>query len=93
MYSKKYTLDKVEEFGQHNCMYDSVEGSLCYLAYLHVGERGWFLFYRPDIFRSGVPHRVHTSTVKDVEYFDDRVIVTTQNTKFIFKVIAEATDE
>ena len=89
MYSKKYTLDKIEEFGRHNPLYNGVEGSLCYLAYLPVGGRGWFLYHRADVFRSDIPHRVHTSIIKDVEYTDKQVIVTTQNTRFIFNVIGE----
>lgn len=89
MHSKKYILDKIEEFGKHNPLYEGVESSLCYLAYLHVGERGWFLYHRGNVFRSDIPHRVHTTTVEDVEYTDNQVIVTTQNTRFIFKVIGE----
>lgn len=87
MHSKKYILDKIEEFGKHNPLYEGVEGSICYLAYLHVGERGWFLYHRGNVFRSDIPHRVHTSIVKSVEYLDDQVILTTENSRFIFKVV------
>lgn len=89
MYSKKYRLDKVEEFNAHNLMYEGIEGSLCYLAYLHVGERGWFLYHRGDVFRNDIPHRVHTTIVEDVEYTDNQVIVTTLNTRFTFTAITE----
>lgn len=92
MYSKKYTLDKVEEFGRHNPLYDGVEGSLCYPAYLHVGERGWFLYERINASYS-TPHRVHTSIVKDVEYLDNQIILTTENTRFTFNVVREGKDE
>lgn len=41
-YDKKYILDKIEELGKHNPIYEGMEGKICYLAYLNVGERGWF---------------------------------------------------
>lgn len=85
MYNKKYIVEKIEEFDHHNSLYENVEGCNCYLAYFNVGERGWFLYEEPDWFST--PHRVHTSEVKDVEYTDDKVVVTTRNTKLTFKLI------
>ena len=88
MHSKKYRLVKIEEFGIHNFMYDDMEGVICYLAYLKPGERGWYL-YQTDASREWYgdsPHRVHTSIIKDVEYTDDCVIVTTENTRLTFAV-------
>lgn len=84
MYSKKYRIDKIEELNAHNPIYDEIEGSICYLAYLNVGDRGWFL-YENDWF--GKAHRIHTSVIKDVKYTDNKVFVETQNTKFTFSVI------
>jgi hypothetical protein len=84
MYSKKYRLEKIEEFNWHNNIYDDLEGTICYPAYFKVGERGWFL-YTKDLF--GVAHRVHTSEIKRVDYVDDLIIVVTKNTKFTFKLI------
>ena len=85
MYNKKYRLEKIEEFGKHNIMYDGMIGKTCYLAYLNVGERGWFLYEDNDWIRC---HRIHTSVIKDVEYnHGNQIIVTTQNTKFTFVVI------
>ena len=88
MYSKKYRIEKIEEFGRHNFIYEDMEGCVCYLAYLNVGERGWFLCdYKNEYFAtSKYPHRVHTSIVENVEYLDDRVIVTTENTRLMFRV-------
>lgn len=88
-YNKKYTLDKIEEFNGHNPIYDEIElGSICYLAYLKSGERGWFLWESGDPFDP--PHRIHTSVIKDVEYTrGNQVIVTTQNTSFVFTVVKE----
>ncbi len=83
MYNKKYYLEKIEEFGKHNFIYDNVEGSVCYLAYLNPGERGWFLYIEDDGWYEHA-HRIHTSTIKTVEYVDHGVIVKTQNTKFTF---------
>ena len=85
MYNKKYYLERLEEFGQHNIIYDDIEGSICYLAYLNVGERGWFLYEISDWFDSA--HRIHTSIIKSVEYFNDKIVVETQNTRFTFRLI------
>lgn len=87
MYSKKYKLEKLEEFNGHNPIYDGAEGSICYLAYLDEGKRGWFLCDSGLWFEP--PHRIHTSVVKSVEYFDDGVILETQNTRFTFRLISE----
>ena len=84
MYNKKYILEKIEEFNRHNFIYEGVEGSICYPAYFNVGERGWFL-YIEDNGWSEYAHRIHTSTVQDVEYTrGNQIIVTTKNTKFTF---------
>lgn len=82
MYSKKYRLEKIEEFNRHNPIYDDMEGCICYPVYFNIGERGWFLHETDDWF--DLPHRVHTSKVKNVEYFNGTIIVETKNTKFIF---------
>ena len=84
MYSKKYYLEHIKEFGEHNYIYDDIEGSVCYLAYINPGERGWFLYEEGYV---GYAQKVHTSIVKNVEYFDDKVIVETQNTRFTFVLI------
>lgn len=86
MYNKKYILEKIEEMNGHNDIYDDVEGKTCYLAYLNVGERGWFLWEDNDWFST--VHRIHTSVIKNVEYTrGNQIIVTTQNTKFTFTLI------
>ena len=85
MYNKKYHLEKIEEMNRHNPIYDDMEDAVCYLAYFNVGERGWFL--AEDYW--GSAHRIHTSTVRDVEYTDNQVLVTTHNTKFTFTEISE----
>lgn len=86
MHSKKYRLEKVEEFGRHNPLYEDIAGHVCYLAYLKVGERGWILHHKSEY---DWPHRIHTSVVQAVKYKDDRVIVMTENTKFTFEVVDE----
>ena len=87
MYNKKYRLEKIEEFRRHNSIYDGMEGRVCYLAYLNVGKRGWFL-YEEDEFGFWA-HRIHTSTIKNVDYTrGNQIIVTTKNTKFTFTLIA-----
>ena len=83
-YSKKYILEKIEEFNGQNPMYEDMEGVICYPVYFRPGERGWFLF--EEKYGGRCPHRVHTSVIKDVEYVGERIIVTTQNTRFTFGV-------
>ena len=91
MYNKKYRIEKIEELNRHNFVYEGVEGSICYPAYFNVGERGWFLFIEDtDLYEYA--HRIHTSTVKNVEYFDDYFIVETRNTRFVFRLVNEAND-
>ena len=87
MYNKKYCLDKVEELGRYNPIHEQMEGKLCYLAYFNVGERGWFLYDTDDWYNP--VHRLHTSTVKNVEYSDNQVVVTTHNTKYTFRLIKD----
>ena len=88
MYNKKYRLEKIEEFGKHNSIYDDVEGNIAYPVYFNVGERGWFLWIENGWYEYA--HRIHTSVIKDVEYTrGNQIIVTTQNTKFIFTLVNE----
>lgn len=84
MHDKKYRLKTIEEFNLHNDIYDDMEGCICYLAYLKVGERGWFLCETPYGFSA---HRVHTSIIDRVYYWDSEIIVETQNTRFTFVMI------
>ena len=85
MYNKKYYLEKIEEMNKHNPLYDDMVGCTCYLAYLNIGERGWFLWEDNDWLNT--PHRIHTSVIKNVTYIDNQVFVETQNTKFVFTMI------
>lgn len=87
MYNKKYRLEKIEEFNRHNDIYDDMEGNVCYPAYFNVGERGWFL-YIEDFGWYERAHRIHTSVIKSVEYIDDTIVVETQNTRFLFKLVS-----
>lgn len=91
MYNKKYILEKIEEFNGHNYIYDNMEGCVCYPAYFNVGERGWFLI--EPAFSFDTVHRIHTSVVKSVNYYQnaqlssDYIAVETQNTRYIFRLI------
>ena len=87
MYTKKYHIEKIEEFNAHNPLYDEIGDNVCYLVYLNVGERGWFMYDTGNYYDR--PHRIHTSTVTSVEYIDDIVIVATRNTRITFKLIKE----
>ena len=86
MYSKKYRLEKIEQFNHHNPVYENVEGCIAYPAYFNVGERGWFLYIENYWFKE-YAHKIHTSVVESVDYVDDEIIVTTQNTRLVFKLI------
>ena len=88
MYNKKYILEKIEEFNHYNPIYDGVEGRIAYPAYFNVGERGWFLYIEEGLFDE-FAHRIHTSVIKSVEYIDNTILVETQNTRFVFRLIGE----
>ena len=85
MYSKKYILENIEEFGVHNPVYDDLINAVCYPAYFNVGERGWFLANTNKWFDKA--HRIHTSVIDSVYYLEDKIIVRTQNTKFTFVLV------
>lgn len=65
----------------------SIEGAVCYPAYLKQGERGWILFEVYEIFGQ-VPsvHRFHTSEIQELEYEQDKIIVHTENSIYTFEV-------
>lgn len=87
MYNKKYIIEKIEEFNNHNPIYEDLEGRVAYPAYFNVGERGWFIWIEDGWFNE-LAHRIHTSIVKDVEYTrGNQIIVTTQNTKLTFTLV------
>ena len=88
MYSKKYIIEKIEEFNHHNPIYDGVEGRVAYPAYFNVGERGWFLWIEDWLVKE-FAHRIHTSEIQNVEYLDNMIIVETENTRFVFRLVKE----
>lgn len=90
MYSKKYRLIKVEQFGGHNPTYDNKLGCICYPAYLKVGERGWLLCeYQASDEWMAYPHRLHTSNIQSVYYLDGHIEVVTKHTKLVLEEIKE----
>ena len=86
MYSKKYRLTNIIT-ENYNPIHEGLLEKICYLAYFNVGERGWFLYRTNDWFDSA--DRVHTSVVKNIDYTDDQVVVTTLNTKYVFELIKQ----
>lgn len=88
MYNKKYIIEKIEEFNCHNPIYDGVEGRIAYPAYFNVGERGWFLWIEDGVF-GDFAHRIYTSVIESVDYTDDEIVVITQNTKFVFRLVSK----
>lgn len=93
MYSKKYRLIKVEQFGGHNPTYDNKLGCGCYPAYLRIGERGLLLCeYKAEDEWMAYPHRLHTSIIKDVEYIigdELTVVITTEHTRLTLVEVDE----
>jgi len=86
MYNKKYIIEEIEEFNDHNPIYEGVLGRIAYPAYFNVGERGWFLWIEDGCFRE-LAHRIHTSVIQSVEYVNDMIIVKTENTRFTFRLV------
>lgn len=85
MYNKKYRLVKIES-SQNNPLHNNLISKICYLAYLNVGEKGWFLCDTEE--HTDPVHRIHTSVVKDVKHSGDtRITVITEHTKYVFEVI------
>jgi hypothetical protein len=86
MYSKKYRLINIETSGKANPTHETIKNKICYLAYLNIGERGWFLCDTQE--ELNPVHRIHTSEIKDVQYNrDNSIVVSTENTKYTFKVL------
>lgn len=85
MFNKKYILKSIES--EHkNPMHADILGKVCYLSYLNVGERGWFLCDTEE--HIDPVHRIHTSVVKDVKHSrDNHITVITEHTKYVFEVI------
>lgn len=90
---EKYRAIEVDS-KKRRYLHIAVEGSVCYLAYFKVGERGWFLYEDDDPFSP--PHRIHTSEVQEVNLIIDNedtiVEVITENTTYKFKQIQSEDD-
>lgn len=89
MYNKKYQLITIEELnGCYNPIHEKIKGKICFSAHFNVGKIGWFMCDINDMFNS--VYRIHTSEVTDVEYTaDNRIIVTTVNTRYVFVLMTE----
>lgn len=93
MFNTKYRLVEIADRKRYNPLYEDAEGSICYLAYFKVGERGWFLYEVEDDFFAPA-HRMHTSEVQSVEFTDNGgVIVKTKNATYKFAVIIPGVEE
>lgn len=86
MYNKKYYFEKIEPT-KFNPIHEELVGSICYPAYLKPGERGWLLFEYDSV--SEVYHKLHTSTVQEVIYNDDKIVLVTANTTYHIGVVEE----
>lgn len=90
MYSKKYRIEKIEEFNGHNSMYDNAPGCICYPAFLKIGERGWLL-YEVKLEDEWIawPHRLHLSVIQNVDYSANQIVITTENTRLTLTEVVE----
>lgn len=84
-FNKKYRAVSVKAKEPRD-IHDEIRGKICYPAYFKVGECGWFLC---NVFDVSFPthdtlHRMSTSTVKRVEYYDNGFTVYTENTVYEF---------
>ena len=87
MYNKKYRLTDIKS-QKWNPLHDRLINKVCYLAYLNVGERGWFLYDTQE--PMDPVHRICTSVIKNVKYTrSNQVIVITENTKYTFDLILQ----
>lgn len=79
MYNKKYQLVDIDSKNKGRQLYEEALNRICYPAYFVPGERGFFVC----CFAYGT-HTVKTSLVKNVEYDDNKIVVTTENTRYTF---------
>lgn len=70
-----------------------LRGKICYPAYFKVGLRGWFLCEMPESLFSTSVHKIHTSVVQKVEYYDNGLTVYTQNTTYEFEEVYDDEQE
>lgn len=76
----KYTLSVYPKEGRpYNQVHDEVDGATATIIDLLVGERGWIAWcFAPDDW-----HRLHTSTVEDIDVDEyGNIAVTTRNTVY-----------
>lgn len=91
MFNKKYRLIEVESPNGSDVHRECL-GKVCYLAYFNIGERGWFLCDTEESFNP--VHRIHTSNVRYVQHLrGNRVVVLTENTKYVFEVILDGKED
>jgi len=85
-FNKKYRAVSVKSTDNRE-VHDNIRGKICYPAYFKVGERGWFLCEMSDILFPTPVHRMNTSTVRKVEYYDNGFTVFTENTTYEFEEV------
>lgn len=94
MYDKKYRVTSIVKTEKHNIIYEmdkynpvheNLLNKICYPAYLKVGERGWLLYDTEEFFNP--MHRLHTSVIKHVKYNNDKIVIETENTLYVLKLV------
>lgn len=89
-YNVKYRVVKIKNKNTRRYIHDEIEGSVCYPAYLNIGERGWLLYCitnHEDVFSP--VQKLHTSKIKCVIYSDEEhsITIETKNTIYYLEVI------
>lgn len=88
-YDRKYRASV--ESKEPREVHEEINGAICYPAYFKEGERGLFLFETNDIFTP--IHRLQTSKVMRVEYFNNGLTIDTENTRYIFELCDDEENE
>lgn len=81
---------KPKEGKPYNPVHDDIQGSVCSILDIEVGQRGWIMVWSDY---DGW-HRVHTSTVESIEPHpikDEGWMITTRNTVYFFEEFEENT--
>lgn len=79
MFNKKYQLVDIVSKKKDVQLHKDALNQICYPAYFVVGESGFFVCCL-----TYATHTIKTSLVKNVEYNDNKIVVTTENTRYTF---------
>ena len=84
-YNAKYvlTVDKKDK-SKVNPFHSEFNGKIISIIDLEVGERGWLAYKDEDSYLENYWHRIHTSTIKDIEVDSEGNIKIETNNSFYY---------